>query len=317
MVSSGVVAAGASSLRVFVMGCSRGGTTLMQRLVADRLGLSTLPETRFFANMIGNVEPRMFPRTQRPVALPRRISMTLREALGRSTGQRLLDIPGVAPIEGRKWAPFPEMTAPFLAQMDALARAQGRQGWLEKTPFHVLYAPLIEKLVPGAWMIHIIRDAEETVGSIRDAANRFNDPWAIVYDRVERDVDNWNASTAASAAMIGHPRQIFVPYAALTRAPEAVMDHVAQMMGAGAPPEGAAPAPAADQPAGLTSQRDQQWKQAAVSGAVAPAESKWSTALTGDEQARARALIRPVPAALMREMAVFFQIAGLSGTERA
>lgn len=304
-------------LRVFVMGCSRGGTTLMQRLVADRLGLCTLPETRFFANMVGNVEPRMFPHTQRPVALSRRISMTLREALGRSTGQRLLDIPGVVPIEGRKWAPFTEITARFLAQMDDLAKAQGRQGWLEKTPFHVLYAPLIEKLVPGAWMIHIIRDAEETVGSIRDAANRFNDPWAIVYDRVERDVDNWNASTAASAAMIGRPRQIFVPYAALTRAPEVVMDHVARVMGA---PEDSAPAaqPAvAVQPAGITNQRDQQWKQAAVSGAVAPAESKWTTALTAEEQARARALIQPVPPALLREMAPFFALAGLSVEEAA
>lgn len=314
MVSSDVMAGPAAPLRVFVMGCSRGGTTLMQRLVADRLGLCTLPETRFFANMVGNVEPRMFPRTQRPVALSRRISMRLRETLGRSTGQRLLDIPGVTPIDGRKWAPFAEMTAEFLNLMDGLAVGQGARGWLEKTPFHVLYAPLIEKLVPGAWMIHIIRDAEETVGSIRDAANRFNDPWAIVYDRVERDVDNWNASTAASTAMIGRPRQIFVPYAALTRAPEAVMDRVARLMGlAGVTP---AASPVADT-AGLTSSRDQQWKKAAVSGAVAPAESKWATALSAEEQARARALIQPVPPALRREMAPFFALAGLPSEEEA
>ena len=60
-----------TGLRVFVMGCSRGGTTLSQRLIAEGLGLYTLPETRFFANMIGNLERRMFPTTQRSVYLLR------------------------------------------------------------------------------------------------------------------------------------------------------------------------------------------------------------------------------------------------------
>lgn len=306
-----MTAPGAAPLRVFVVGCSRGGTTLMQRLVAERLGLCTLPETRFFANMIGNVEPHMFPTTQRPIPLYRHASSRLREALGRSTGMRLLDIPGIPPIEGRRWAPFAEMTAQFVTRMDALAQAQGAAGWLEKTPFHVFYARTILRLVPGAWIIHILRDAEETIGSIRDAARRYNDPWAIIYDRVERDVDNWNASTAASAAMIGRPRQIFIPYAALTRAPESVMDRVAHLVG-----DPAAARPVA-QPAEMTSVRDQTWKRAAISGPVAPVESKWSTALTAGEQARARALIRPVPADLMREMAPFMALAGLTDSVAA
>lgn len=299
-------------LRVFVMGCSRGGTTLTQRLVVDRLGLSTLPETRFFANMIGNVEPRMFPNTARPMTLSRRVSSSLREALGLSTGMPLLNVSGVAPIMGEKWAPFSRMTARFLAQMDGLAMQAGTRGWLEKTPFHVLYAPHIARLVPGAWMIHILRDAEETVGSIRDAANRFADPWAIVYDRVERDVDNWNASVAASAAMIGQPRQIFVPYEAMTRNPAQVMGQIARIMGVGAASV-AEPALAS-----LTSSRDQQWKQAAVSGAVQPAASKWTQALTEAERSRARALIRPIPQILVEEMEQFCDLDNVmpQGTDR-
>jgi hypothetical protein len=311
-------------LRVFVMGCSRGGTTVTQRLVAERLGLYTLPETRFFANMIGNVEARMFPDTARGVSLPRRISSGLREALGRSTGMPLLNLPGVAPIQGQKWASFSRMTALFVAQMDGLAGQAGTTGWLEKTPFHVLYAPHIARLVPGAWMIHILRDAQETVGSIRDAANRFADPWASVYDRVERDVDNWNASVAASAAMLGQPRQIFVPYDVMTRHPGQVMDHIAQIMGqrenqvpenmdqakmapANMDQADLGPTPIGGAPA-LTSRRDQHWKQAAVSGAVRPAQSKWQDALTASERARAQALIRPVPETLLAAMAPFLQM---------
>ncbi len=302
-------------LRVFVMGCSRGGTTVTQRLVAERLGLATLPETRFFANMIGNVEARMFPNTARPMTRRRRISSALREYFGLSTGMALLSVPGIEPIAGTKWAPFARMAALFVARMDGLAAQAQANGWLEKTPIHVHYAPQIARLVPGAWMIHILRDAEETVGSIRDAAVRFRDPWALIYDRVERDVDNWNASVAASAAMVGQPRQIFVSYEAMTANPAKVMDQIARVIGGETLARVSHPQPAgsvlgADSAvAGLTSSRDQHWKQAAVSGVVQTAKSKWIDALSAAERDRAGGLIRPVPQNLLTAQAAFLAAA--------
>jgi hypothetical protein len=312
MVNSGDKADAAVKLRVFVMGCSRGGTTLTQRLVADRLGLSTYPETRFFANMVGNVEPKMFPRTKRSSSAARTLSMTAREALGLSTGNKLLNIRRLPTIEPRKYASFSRLTTEFLKIMDDESARNQTNGWLEKTPFHVFYAPLIAKLVPDAWMIHIIRDAEETVGSIRDAANRYHDPWAAIYDRVERDVDNWNASIEASTAMIGRPRQIFIPYAALTRAPERVMDRVAAIFGGVA---GSRKDPEQAAKGRLAGIKEMSWKAAALEGPVEPAESKWATALTHEEQRRAKALIRPIPQALEQEMAQFHYIAGPPGED--
>lgn len=286
-------------LRVFVMGCSRGGTTVTQRLVAERLALHTLPETRFYASLIGNTEARMFPTTARRPAALRGVTSALRERLGRSTGMEWRDVTGLEAPQRRKWSPVAQISADFVTAMDQAAIAAGKTGWLEKTPFHVHYARQIAGLVPAAWMIHLLRDPQEVVASIRDAAIRYPQSWGVTYPSVERAVDNWNASVADATAMLGAPRQIFLPYEAVARAPEAVMDRVARLMGH------QGPASPLDASALVTSREG--WK-ADVTGSVTPAASKWQTALTPPERQAATALIRPIPAALHHAMIPFLNL---------
>lgn len=290
----------AGPMRVFVVGPPRGGTTLAQRLLAERLDLHTLPETRILANLYGNLEEKRFPNTARPRSALRRASSALREGLGLATGAAPVALPGLMEMPARRWRPARAAATEFVARMDAAAARAGRAGWLEKTPFHVHYAARIEALVPGAWTIHVIREARAVIGSIRDAARRYDELWPEVYDRVERDVDDWNAAVAASAAVVGRPRQVFVPYEALAAAPDPVLDEIARRLGAAAAPAGGAaarPAPI------LTVGAREAWKSEAGTGAVRPAASKWDTALTEDERARAEALIAPVPPALEDAMA--------------
>ena len=133
-----------SALRVIVMGCSRGGATLTQRLVAERLGLYSLPETRFFANLFGNLEPRMFPTTYLERPWLRRTSSTVRERLGLSTGMEHRNIQCLPQRSWRKWSPIRKITDAFIATLDHKALDEGKTGWLEKMPFHVHYAPQIQ-----------------------------------------------------------------------------------------------------------------------------------------------------------------------------
>lgn len=298
--------ASAGLLHVFVMGCSRGGTTLTQRLVAERLGLYTLPETRFFASLIGNVEERMFPDTQRRLPGLKPLTSRLREQLGLSTGMEYRDAGMVPAPRRRKWSSNTRISAEFVAGLDALTREAGLAGWLEKTPIHVHYAKEIQKLLPEAWMVHVIRDPKDTVASLWDVATRYQDSWALTYDRIERAVDNWNAATAGSAGMVGQERQIFLPYAVLAQDPQAVMDLVVRQIGAVDHAGSQIHAPV-----GLTS-GNEDWKSAAVSGEVRPATSKWSTALSDDEQRRVADLIAPLPHALIEAMAPFTALAASS-----
>lgn len=277
--------------RIFVMGCSRGGTTVVQRRLAEGLNLYTLPETRFFSNLLGNAEERLFPRTARPRAPVRKLTSGLREKLGRSTGREHISLEGLTLPRARKWARVQGRTAQFVAELDRAALAGGHAGWLEKSPSHTHYAADIHRLMPEAWMIHIIRDPRDTIASIWDAAGRYDDPWGMIYDRIERAVDKWNAATRASAAMRGRPRQIFISYQQFTGNSQAALDRISQTI---------------DLPFATTTSGQIQiatpsepWKADALEAPIHPAGSKWRSALTQAERTVVDAQLCPQAVAFL------------------
>ena len=271
--------------RIFVMGCSRGGTTVVQRRLAEGLNLYTLPETRFFSNLLGNAEERLFPQTARPRPPVRKFTSGVREKLGRSTGREHVHLEGITLPRARKWARVQLRTAQFVAGLDRAALAGGHIGWLEKSPTHTHYAADIHRLVPEAWMIHIIRDPRDTVASIWDAAQRYGDPWGVIYDRIERAVDKWNAATRASAAMVGARRQIFMSYQQFTENPRTALDHIARTIGVPQSPVSAARIRIATP--------SEPWKADALAAPIHPARSKWRSALTGAERTAVEAQLCP------------------------
>jgi hypothetical protein len=50
--------------------------------------------------------------------------------------------------------------------METIARKQGVTRWAESTPLHLLYLPLIKKLIPDALIVHIIRDGRDVAVSL-------------------------------------------------------------------------------------------------------------------------------------------------------
>jgi hypothetical protein len=50
--------------------------------------------------------------------------------------------------------------------MEAIARKQGVHRWAESTPLHLLYLPLIKKVIPDALVVHIIRDGRDVTASL-------------------------------------------------------------------------------------------------------------------------------------------------------
>ena len=218
-------------MRIFVVGCARSGTTLTQRLLSDSFGLYSLPETRFFASLIGNVETRMFPTTHRSRPPLRDMRSRVREVLGVGSGMQWQDIAD-PPKQSRKGrVSMAIAAADFVSELDQRAANNGCRGWLEKTPIHVHYIPQIQRYVPDSWVVHVIRSPRQTIASIRDAAHRYPDPWARIFDSVDRAVDNWNAALQDSAKAVGQQRQIFVPYEALVDAPDQVIGHIGRRMG--------------------------------------------------------------------------------------
>lgn len=159
--------------RVFVVGCPRSGTTLVQAMLARHPDVLTLAETAFFPQLYGDEKRRW---GDHDVRLPRR---RVRSRLGlarRQARTALLTMQGRLAVD----APLPPWplrttycTRRFVELLDARAGQDGRGTWVEKTPCHLLYIPEITRVMPNARFVHVIRRGEDVLASIADANLRF------------------------------------------------------------------------------------------------------------------------------------------------
>lgn len=150
--------------RVFVVGCSRSGTTLLQSLLAAHPDVATFPETRFFWQILAHA-PRRRHLIRLGLATGREMQY-LKEMLERFGQDELMTF-----LPNQPWT-FRRSVEIYLATLDHLAKRQNGRLWVEKTPFHIRYVNTIERFVPSPLFVHIVRDGREVVASIVDRARK-------------------------------------------------------------------------------------------------------------------------------------------------
>ncbi|MGY1722098.1 sulfotransferase family protein [Blastococcus sp. SYSU DS0533] len=189
--------------RIFVVGCPRSGTTLLQSFLAAHPRVHSFPETHFFHELRA---PRG---VRRAVGLP---------AAG--TDRRLDDVAGWLGTR-RRGPVLPTVRgygAAFVAMADAAAREQGADAWVEKTPANLYALDLVEQLVPGAHVVHIVRSGVDVVASLCAVA----EGWGTSYT-VDTAIEQWAECIAITERHRGRPRHSVVGYDRLVRDPEAAL----------------------------------------------------------------------------------------------
>jgi hypothetical protein len=142
---------------LFVVGCPRSGTTLLQRMLDANpfLAVSNDPHFIPFAPGVGDgLDPPVTPEL-------------VDWLLSYRTFARLgLDEPTVraAAASARTYRQF------VSALYDAFAHERGKRLAGEKTPRYVRYLPLLHALFPGARVVHIVRDGRDVALSTLDWA---------------------------------------------------------------------------------------------------------------------------------------------------
>lgn len=159
--------------RVFVVGCPRSGTTLVQALLARHPAVLTLAETGFFARLYGDERQRWGDRDVRPLRrrLSSRLGFARRQA--RTALETLQGRLGL-PRELLPWLRMDACVRRFIELLDTRAGNDGRATWVEKTPCHLLYIPEITAALPDAHFVHVIRRGEDVLASIADTNLRFD-----------------------------------------------------------------------------------------------------------------------------------------------
>lgn len=225
--------------RYFLVACPRSGTTLLQSMLANHPEVFSLPETHFFVKIWGRLRHRSI------------LGIVSPRAAHRTLGQLTRMLP---PVASRLrvppyWPLFGRYGRAFWQVLDSAALASDKRLWLEKSPPHLHRMADIERAVPRARFIHLLRDGRDVVASLYDLCLRSPELWlpqvlpgwlprgvatkqlraAILQGAVER----WNGDLRISIRRLGDPRHTHVVYEDLLEHPVEQLTELCRFMEVG------------------------------------------------------------------------------------
>jgi hypothetical protein len=149
---------------VFIVGCGRSGTTLLRLMLNAHPDMSVPGESQFIPRIAKWRARGAWPASLAPPAAYRRFLEYLEHDwfIGRwqlspsSLRARLDRLPDRS--HGRV----------FAAVFEEKMTQEGKRRWAEKTPVHVQYMTLLDRLFPGALFVHLVRDGRDVALSLMD-----------------------------------------------------------------------------------------------------------------------------------------------------
>jgi hypothetical protein len=210
--------------RIFVVGCPRSGTTLLQSLLAAHESLVSFPETHFFNHYardgfdewleVGHTELR------------EQMSAYF-ERLGRPGWGRAF----------HHWYPLRRWYADVLVEaFDEMAREQRAEAWLEKTPSHLERIELIDRVVDSPRYIHIVRNGADVVASLHAVTHEYPEEWSGARS-IDRCIDRWLRSVELTDAYLDRPEHTAIRYEKLARQTEPQLERLSEFVGIDYEPE--------------------------------------------------------------------------------
>jgi len=201
--------------KFFIVGCPRSGTTLLQAMLGANAEVFTLPESHFFRKSFRG-RKAFFLRGYYASAVLRKWLKTVGQEKETNRVPRFT------------FARKPVVDA-FVRIMDSLASEKDCTAWLEKTPGHVFVINHIEKYIPEAFFVHIVRDGRATVASLHDAAQKYPEVWRN--HSLENSVTLWNKAIQESAKHTQKENHLFLSYERLTIQPKKTLQSICHFLG--------------------------------------------------------------------------------------
>ena len=227
---------------VLIVGCPRSGTTLLQSILAAHPQVFSSPETHFFANSIGQRAERLFRQPpasfqDRQLRFAHRCRVALNVVHVRSCRRRLIefladsgrpDLIAEVPLAPMFLGPAAKL---YLSLGHRLTRDAGKNVWLEKTPDHLHYLDIIDRYIPAAKVICLIRSGPDNIASMFDVALKYPERWSPEYRSLDGCIDRWLSAAQDAQRQAPHDNRLFVAYEELASDPGSVTERVCRFIG--------------------------------------------------------------------------------------
>lgn len=202
--------------RIFIVGCPRSGTTLLQSLIACSPEIMTFQETFLFSRTFSSKIPFNLP-----------IRSPYKEA------KRVLNDGGFADKlspSSSHWLGWPisqSISRYLLKTLDNIAIAHDKDGWLEKTPRHLYSIDVINSAanLEPVNFVHILRDGVQVAASIANASKSWKKT-NMASDALTR----WEKDMAISRRYLNKENHYFIGYESLVADPTSVILELAKTL---------------------------------------------------------------------------------------
>ncbi|MEG4320379.1 MULTISPECIES: sulfotransferase [unclassified Microcoleus] len=178
--------------RIFLLGSPRSGTTMLQSLLAAHPEVISFPESKFFHYLLYN---------KFAGKLPGRMEAFFKDEINRPEFLQGFD-------DRQTWE---AKVSWFVGVLDGLAAEQNKSIWLEKTPEHIYFIEDIQRLLPDAKFIHILRNSVDTIASLHDATRTSHDLWGPGWD-FNHCITRWKEAILISHKYANNSHHILVKY---------------------------------------------------------------------------------------------------------
>lgn len=225
--------------RVFVVGCSRGGTTLLQSIIVQHPRFKGFPETNILYRAIGDIQVRRYGKWVLGKTTTAKLKLkALRNKVG-YTGRPVGDIfveffshigrPDLNYLSPGNSHSMRIIFRQFHAMLDTLS---GGCPWVEKTPQHIFCLDYLQKYFKEAYFIHIVRDGKDNIASLIDAGQkypRFRRRFGG-RDGLKKAVAYWNNSLMSSQKWMHHKNHLVIRFEDIIANPKKALSGLEKLL---------------------------------------------------------------------------------------
>jgi hypothetical protein len=186
-----------------LVGTPRSGTTLLQSLIASHPQLESFPESHFFTKLV-------FPGSQR-----NRLGLASKNSRRRFLEfTQELERSDLASYLPRHHIFIHQHANAFVKLLDDLTLEKNKKFWLEKTPDHLNRISAIEKYIPDAMFIHLMRNGAEVVASLYEVTQKYPDLWGEPWN-IDKCINKWLEDRKRSCQCTQSSRHLIIHYSDL------------------------------------------------------------------------------------------------------
>lgn len=210
-----------STKRVFIVGCPRSGTTLLQSILLTNSSIISFPESHFFVHLF-----------KRRTDFQKRFNLASNYSRsGFANFIRESGYQDIQPNIPRYALTLGQHTQVFTKTLDGIAQNQQKSIWIEKTPDHVNFIEFIEAYVRDALFIHIVRNGPDVVASLFDVTQKYPRDWEGPW-KVERCLSKWTTCVQNAYKHLHKPNHLMIKYETLVNDLASASQELSNFIGA-------------------------------------------------------------------------------------